>query len=254
MELWQEVLAQLQLQMTVATYNAWLRTTTAVQSNNTLTVTVQNEFALDWIKHRLGDIIQRTVNRITSEDFTLIYTLPYQYSNTPDEPAPNTINVQLIEFDPTRKGWVQTANYAIRFWQPYLTCVPFAVWLTLRSFAFYADRDTWPSIQTLADTCTNGNRHAILGRAKRAERCAQPGALSKLETERIVYPRTVGTGSNTSYIFRVLASLPLLTPIQVDKLSPRLQQSHVRFVRSCEVDFDEWVQLSLPTLAPMSGT
>jgi hypothetical protein len=167
-------------------------------------------------------------------------------------PGPGEIAVELVEFDPTKRGFVMTANYAIRFWQPYLGQLPFSLWQTLRSFAFRADEDAWPSIQTLADICANGNRHAILGRARRNGRKPIVGALETLENERIVWVLHSGSGRMTRYHFRVLGSLPLLTPGQIQRLTPRLQEAHERFLQRCAIDYEEWKQLTLPSL--MSGT
>jgi len=252
--LWEEIKTELQLQLPRATFDTWIKDTKAVHfDGKTLIIAVPNPFALDWLSNSLQAVISRTASRIAKAPVTLRFqamtqTKPSDNGREP-EPRPGEIAVELVEFDPTKRGWVQASNYAIRFWQPYLGPLPFALWLTLRSFAFHADRDTWPSIQTLADICANGNRHRILGRATRKGRAAQTGALQVLENERIVWVKRFGSGPTTSYRFRVLESLPLLTPQQVRKLPRTLQEAHDRFVRQCSIDYEEWEQLTLPTLA-----
>jgi len=259
--LWEKALEQLKLQMSRATFETWLMTTTGELRDGTLTVTLPNTYALDWIE-RLRPIIENTVERIAGRPLNVAFTTPAEEhrpasERSRSEPRPGEIAIELVEFDPTRRGFVMTANYAVRFWQPYLGPLPFALWLTLRSFAWNAGRGGWPSIQTLADICANGNRHRILGRAARAGRKPITGALQVLENERIVWVKRTGEGRQTNYRFRVLANLPLLTPSQVQQLPANLQKAHDRFVRSCSVDHEEWNQLTLPTLTErilMSGT
>ena len=164
----------------------------------------------------------------------------------------------MVAYDPTVRGWVMTANYAWQFWLAYLGAVPFALWNTLRSFpAAYQKkhRPFWPSIQTLADIITGGDRKRLLGREACAGRGRTVGALEVLERERVVWVQRRGQGTSMRYMFRVLDHLPLLTPAQVATLSERLQERHARELARCEVDREEWEQLTLPTLAgPMSVT
>lgn len=272
--LWAEVLEELELQMTKATFETWFVDTSAELDDDTLTVTVPTGYAKDWLENRLLATIERTVNRVAGRSIGVAFTVAQptdegdheEPTSTPStEPRPGEVAVELVEFDPTKRGFVMAANYAVRFWQPYLAAcereagarsggVAFALWLTLRSFAYHADRDAWPSIQTLADTCANGNRHAILGRAAYEGHKRRIGALEVLEDERIVWVKRRGSGRSTSYRFRVLDSLPLLTPSQVQELTSRLQSAHQRFIQQCDLDREEWEQLTLPSLTNVSRT
>jgi hypothetical protein len=265
-DLWQRVLPELKLQMTQATFDTWLANTTAKYSNDTLTITVHSAFAKDWLDNRLHAIIQRTATRVAGHPIQIIFTViePKQHPpakhapQNPDIPPNCQFGIEIVNFDPTTKGWVMTANYAWQFWQPLLGAVPFNLWNTLRSFpaAYHHNGDDafqWPTIQTLADICANGNRHKILGRATRQGRGPIIGVLEVLETQRIVRTRTYGTGRSVQYYFRVLDHLPILAPAQVKLLTPRLQERHQRQIARCELDYEEWKQLTLPSLL-MSGT
>ena len=274
--IWTATLAELQMQMAQVTFDTCLRTSQVVKyDNGTLVVSVANEHSKDWLDQQLLPTIQRTLDRLAGKPIGITFIVsdePLPSLSEPPlpesvaQPKPGQVAIELVEFDPIRRGFVQTPNYAIRFWQPYLATVEreasprartiaFNLWLSLSSYAYCANGDTWPSIQTLADICANGNRHAILGRAARKERKPVIGALEVLEREYIVWTKTTGQGSKVSYRFRVLKTLPLLTPAQVQKLTFGLQDAHDRWVSECAIDREEWEQLALSTLIlPMSGT
>jgi len=62
--LWQTVLGELQLQMTRATFDTWLRGSQAIGCDaEGLTVQVRHSYAVDWLQNRLLPVIQRTVRR-----------------------------------------------------------------------------------------------------------------------------------------------------------------------------------------------
>ncbi len=61
---WQHILADLERQMTQATFHAWLQRSTARQENGAVVVVVANDRALDWLQHRLNATIERTARRL----------------------------------------------------------------------------------------------------------------------------------------------------------------------------------------------
>jgi len=265
--IWQHTLEQLKLQMTQATFDTWLANTTAELTGNTLTITLQNDYAKDWLENQLLHTIQRTTTRVAGHPLQIAFTVKRHPatgpgSGVPPSPEPEAgssippnhrFGIEIVEFDPTTAGWVMTSNYAWQFWQPLLGAIPFNLWNTLRSFpaAYHHNGHAlqWPTVQTLADICANGNRHKILGRAARPGRKRTVGALETLEKERIVWTRTYGTGDrDVQYYFRVLSRLPLLTPTQVGRLTKRLQERHQRQMARCQLDYEEWKQLTLPSL------
>lgn len=279
METYSDILSALKLQMTQATFNTWLIRSTGELKGSTLTITLPNPRALDWVDARLRPTIERTATRIVGRSIKLQLTVEHPQATGQNQPGPvpdsgpslpesraglNDPNIpprcrfgiEIVSFDPTDRGWVKTSNYALQFWQPYLGTIPFVLWQTLRSFPSSwrnADKKQWPSIQTLADICASHNRHAILGRAERGEgksyRKRTVGALEILEEERIVWPQTYEAGRDVIYYFRVLGNLPILTPAQVGTLTPRLQERHSRELAKCNLDYYQWLQLTLPSLA-----
>lgn len=74
-EVWQTTLDQLQLQMTRATFDQWLKGTSADMVDNRFTVFTPNAFAKDWLDGRLRDTVERTVTNVlehsTSIDFAV---------------------------------------------------------------------------------------------------------------------------------------------------------------------------------------
>jgi len=266
---WDKIKYDLSLQMTTATFDTWLRNSRLISEEiNRLTVAVANHFALDWLSTRLNDTVLRTAARTLGRPVEVQFIVSDDGQEQPgqaepDVPTDSPVAIEIVNLDITI-GFVMTSNYAWGYWQPYLaaierengalTPIAFCLWNTLRSFpaAWQQGRPQWPSIFTLADMVARGNRHKVMGRNERGrdstKRPRMVGALEILENEHIVWPRTVGTGRDTVYYFRVLDSLPILTPAQIGKLSERLQERHERELERRKLDFIEWQQLTLPTL------
>lgn len=244
--LWQRVLEDVQLTMTRATFETWVQNTELVEVNGTThIVAVPTPYALEWLENRLAPQIKEVLERHAGGTVTLQFEVAADLSAREDGASPpgqpqemSDAAIELVTFDPTQRGWVQTSSYAIRFWQPLLGPEPFMLWLTLRSFA--RNGEAWPSMNTLAAITANENKQLIIGRSDRKK----PGRLEVLEEERIVWPRKEGR----KYFFRVLDNLPLLTPAQVAQLPVRLQRMHRDFLDKCQIDYEEWEQLTLPTL------
>jgi hypothetical protein len=63
-QLWARCLDELQLQMTGATFDTWLRGSRAIEAGDgCLTIAVRHAYAVDWLQNRLLPVIQRTVAR-----------------------------------------------------------------------------------------------------------------------------------------------------------------------------------------------
>ncbi len=64
---WKATLGELELQMTKATFNTWLKDTMLLQhKDNTFVVGVRNAYAKDWLENRLRDTILRTLAAIVA--------------------------------------------------------------------------------------------------------------------------------------------------------------------------------------------
>ena len=65
---WKATLGELELQMTKATFNTWLKDATLLAyQENTYTVGVRNDYAKDWLTNRLHDTILRTLSAIKGQ-------------------------------------------------------------------------------------------------------------------------------------------------------------------------------------------
>ncbi len=65
---WKATLGELELQMTKATFNTWLKDARLVSSEkDEYVVGVRNDYAKDWLESRLSDAITRTLSTITGK-------------------------------------------------------------------------------------------------------------------------------------------------------------------------------------------
>jgi chromosomal replication initiator protein len=72
---WQAVLGELQLQMTRATFDTWLRGSQVIScENGTYTIFVHHAYAVDWLQNRLLSIIQRTLRRRAGPNVEVAFT------------------------------------------------------------------------------------------------------------------------------------------------------------------------------------
>jgi len=72
--IWARSLDELKLQMTRATFDAWLRGSQVVEAGDgCLTIAVRYAFAVDWLQNRLLPVIERTVARHTGGDVKITF-------------------------------------------------------------------------------------------------------------------------------------------------------------------------------------
>ena len=231
-----------------------------------MTIACANTYQLEWLQAKLKAGLERVARDVWRRDVSLKFVVRPESLNghsggnggggkstTPTlnrsqgEPR---VTINLVEFDPTKRGYVQTSNYAWQFWLPLIKPLPFCVWNLLRSYAFQRSEAN-PSISLLADVSANSNRHSIRGRAASEARPHETiGALALLEEQRIIWVIRKGEGRHTTYNFKVMNSLPLLTSAQIAQLPQSVQAAHQKFLKRCQIDLDEWQQQTLPTFLP----
>jgi chromosomal replication initiator protein len=74
-KLWQAVLGELQLQMTRATFDTWLRGSRVIDFDaDCLTVYVRHAYAVDWLQNRLLPVIRRTLQRHAGSHVSIAFT------------------------------------------------------------------------------------------------------------------------------------------------------------------------------------
>ena len=73
-DIWHDTLGELQLQMTRATFDSWVRPSRAVSfDGDQLVVQVRSPYAKEWLEARLNMTIQRTVTGIVGKSVTVRY-------------------------------------------------------------------------------------------------------------------------------------------------------------------------------------
>lgn len=97
--LWQAALGELQLQMTKATFDTWVKPTFALSydaERALLTIGVRNAYAKQWLENRLYGMIERTLNHVLGSPAEIRFVLKTREENETDAPehepkrAPNT--------------------------------------------------------------------------------------------------------------------------------------------------------------------
>lgn len=117
-QIWQATLGELQLQLTKATFDTWLKNTYALSyEDGTFVVAVENDFARDWLYNRLLSVVKRTLCSITHSTTELRFVVKRQkkskltppprplWSDTPvqaqvdkkpSSPSPATLNRRYV--------------------------------------------------------------------------------------------------------------------------------------------------------------
>jgi chromosomal replication initiator protein len=82
--IWQAALGELQLQMTKATFDTWVKQTHVIaHEDGAFIVGVQNGYAKDWLENRLLSVIKRTLTGIVGHSVEIRFVV--QPHNTPKE-------------------------------------------------------------------------------------------------------------------------------------------------------------------------
>jgi chromosomal replication initiator protein len=96
-KLWQAVLGELQLQMTRATFDTWLRGSHVIaMEDNVLTVHVRHTYAVDWLDKRLMPLIQRALRRHANPEIEIVFTARAPESNDQFVLKPETVEPSEI--------------------------------------------------------------------------------------------------------------------------------------------------------------
>jgi chromosomal replication initiator protein len=90
-QVWQAVLGQLQLEMTKATFDTWVRDTWLLtQEDGTFVIGVPNAYAKDWLENRLLSTVKRTLTGIVGRSVEVrfvVWAAPGQKSEPQDSEA-----------------------------------------------------------------------------------------------------------------------------------------------------------------------
>jgi hypothetical protein len=78
-ETWQQALQQMELQMTRATFDTWLNGSRGIgyqEDDQTLVVQVKNSYAVEFLTHRLGHVIERTTKSMFGTNIPVQFVTP----------------------------------------------------------------------------------------------------------------------------------------------------------------------------------
>jgi chromosomal replication initiator protein len=103
--LWQSVLTQLQLQMTRATFDTWLKDTYPIsQYNGTLVIGTKNDFAKDWLENRLSNTINRTVTNVAGRRLQVQFQVFAEDESPPEASSTEPVGQKSISASPSSKN------------------------------------------------------------------------------------------------------------------------------------------------------
>ncbi len=86
-QIWQTTLGQLQLQMTRATFDTWLKDTRIISQNgDSLIIGTKNDFAKDWLENRLTNTISRTVATVLGRSVDIYFAVDNDNGQASTEP------------------------------------------------------------------------------------------------------------------------------------------------------------------------
>lgn len=90
--IWSAALGELQLQMTQATFETWLRDSKLLRyEDGTFVVAVKNGYAKDWLEHRLLATIKRTLARLADR------TVDVRFVVGAEKPGPEEADIPLLQ-------------------------------------------------------------------------------------------------------------------------------------------------------------
>lgn len=274
--LWQQTLGELELQMTRATFDTWLRGSECSDydaGTHTLTVAVNNQYAVEWLEHRLYHLVERTLRRITGNGTVARFVVRPEFPTmSPQEIAKESEpgEWQAPDFDPanTKKvaGWFPIPEYACKFWAPLLGRTAWRVWEIARQSDIRTEKSEWTparrwTVPEMArqvpcgGQALTGRNHAVephtpgatlqllrpIGGEEREEWTThEPGAFDTLQAEGVAIISASGDRRHRVYTVSVKSSLPLLHPAQVADLRAELQTAHEAWIVAHGLDPALW--------------
>jgi hypothetical protein len=276
-QIWQTALGELQLQLTGATFDTWLKRTNLIASEDGMFVIgVHNGYAKDWLEHRLLSMIKRTLTNIVGHSVEVRFAVwnkeieageggPLLQSKSPDslsapalpEPEGDVEEFVLPDFDTREAGWQHLTHYDLLFWYPYLGRIGWRVWAIVRATDKRKEKDEWtppkrwtaPAMSDLVP-CSKQMLLGVNRRCKEITPGAQlldgvwvvrtRGAFETLVEEAVARIEKRGNPPRFTYWISVLVKLPLLRPDQIARLPAALQVKHDQWLDDHGLDATKW--------------
>ena len=194
-QLWRESLQKLELQMTRATFETWLKDTRVIPAanNGDLVIGVQSEYAKKWLEDKLMETVSRTVTGIVGRPVRIEFVVREEPIGAESAPAledeetgerdagdPVEISgagapgheelafVQDTNFHQVKTDmgrWLPELQYDSLFWNAYLGTTPF--FSQIQSFVqAKAKTSTWIDFIGRASPCTIRRIFSVVSRLK----------------------------------------------------------------------------------------
>lgn len=256
-QIWQAVLDELGLQIPQATFDAWLRDTRLLSARDDVwEVAVSTPQVQEWLSRHLFSLAKRTFDTVLAlheqspADLRFVVSLSVAADPPrPEKSAPRADEViyQFVDFDLFERGWLKVPHYYELYWQPLLGYPAYAFWRyqQLVNWTRYGNYTRSRIIDLSRAAAHIGVDRKVLKGPKGGQ---VGGALAKLQTHGVGAFQVHGQGRHTSYSGRVLRTLPLLSPTQVETLPPAMQDEHARWLMDAGFDIDQWYNIREPTL------
>lgn len=117
-QLWTKILGQLQLQMTQATFDTWVKDTFVVsQTDDSWVIGTKSVFAKDWLENRLFVTINRTVTNVMKQSIDLEFVVVTDHNGYDHSAAGDDEAEESSEAQPAPPGRMSTD---IDLWQALL--------------------------------------------------------------------------------------------------------------------------------------
>lgn len=111
LEIWQATLDRIEKKMSKPSFETWLKTTRPVSiTDDTLVISVPNDFTRDWLQGRYAEIISETVKDVSSKHYQVHFVTPRinedETFDTTSEPAPQPRAQNNEKNAPQSSSWL----------------------------------------------------------------------------------------------------------------------------------------------------
>jgi chromosomal replication initiator protein len=242
-QIWQAALGELQMQMTKATFDTWLKSTAVLSyADHELVIACPNQYTQEWLDNRLKTTIQRILSGITGQLMRARFEVW-----RPIEPVPDPVKLSesvAVSQVPQERAPIDWADLGIpsKFSRESLATLDWT-WPTLQAPGLrdYVDhaRDYWQAGLglLLIGPVGNGETHLVMGLAKYAVEhdwtIAVTSAAQFLDELRSSYA-AVRAGDRTGATDRIVQRLTDVDLLVIDDL--------------CVTDWTPWCRSQFFTL------
>lgn len=121
LEIWQATLDEIEKKMSKPSFETWLKTTRPVSLNeNTLVISVPNDFTKDWLQGRYAELIKQSLQTVSKHNYQVHFITP----RINEEDGPDNWNEEM---SPPRKNSGQPSAFSSSWLNPKYTFETFVI-------------------------------------------------------------------------------------------------------------------------------